>query len=153
MKSKFLYLIGIMLISGLLVSCDKDSENEKSGDFKKLLIGYWAGTHSQGYYHSFTNPGNNEEWDKDISADGTLCFKEDGTFEDTMYGAIARGNWTLNGNQLSLTITWCEDPESIGGNDSPVILELNESKLVLEFHSKNENYEEYDKSTFIKVNP
>ena len=153
MKSKFLYLIGVMLISGLLVSCDKDSEDEKSGDFKKLLIGNWAASRSQGYFHDFSNPENNEEWDEDISGDGTLSFKEDGTFEDTMYGVIARGNWTLNGNQLSLTITGGEDPENIGGNDSPVILELNESKLVLEYRYKNENYEEYDKSTFVKVNP
>lgn len=153
MKMKFLYLIGIVLVSGLLVSCDKDSEDKKSGDFKKLLIGYWAESRSQGYYHSFSNPENNEEWDEDSSADGTLCFKEDGTFEDTMYGVIARGNWTLNGNQLSLTITWSEDPENIGGDDSPVILELNESKLVLESHYKDENYEEYNKSTFIKVTP
>ena len=153
MKSKFLYLIGIMLISGLLVSCDKDSEDEKSGDFKKLLIGYWAESHSQGYYQDFSNSGYREEWDKDVSPDGTLCFKEDGTFEDTMYGVIARGNWILNGNQLSLTITWCEDPEDIGGDDSPVILELNKSKLVLEYHYKDEDCEEYDKSTFVKVNP
>lgn len=151
---KFLYLIGIMLIGGLLVSCDKDSDEEKTKDFKELLVGHWAESHSQGYYHDFSNPEYNDEWDEDMpGAGGTLCFKEDGTFEDTMYEGISRGNWTLDGNQLSLTVTWSEDTENIGRGNSQVILELNESKLVLESHDKNEDYEEYNKSTFIKVTP
>lgn len=152
MKMKFLYLIGIMLIGGLLVSCDKDSDEEKTKDFKELLVGHWAESHSQGYYHDFSNPEYNEEWDEDISEGETFWFKEDGTFEETFEG-VSKGNWILNGNQLSLTVTWADDPENIGGSNSPVILELNESKLVLESHDKNDDYEEYNKSTFIKVTP
>lgn len=115
------------------------------------LIGSWKMIHSQGYYHDFSNPEYNEEWDEDVSADGALSFKENGIFEDTLYGVIARGNWVLNGNQLSLTITWADDPENIGGSNSPVILELNESTLVLEYHRKGSDYEEYDKTTFIRI--
>ncbi|WP_297931384.1 lipocalin family protein [uncultured Coprobacter sp.] len=126
-------------------------KNEESSG----LVGRWIEVHSQGYYHSFSNPENNEEWDKDISADGIFCFKEDGTFMDTMYGTVAGGNWVLNGNQLIITTTWSNDseydPGYMGRSHVATIVELNESKLVLEFFHKDGYGEEYEKTTYVKV--
>ncbi|WP_297305228.1 hypothetical protein [uncultured Coprobacter sp.] len=65
MKMKFLYLIGIMLISGLLVSCDKDSDiGSSSGKSKKVdftfLIGKWKYTYGDGVkkYITFGDDGS-----------------------------------------------------------------------------------------------
>ena len=65
MKMKFLYLIGIMLISGLLVSCDKDSDiGSSSGENKKVdftfLIGKWEYIYGDGVkkYITFGDDGS-----------------------------------------------------------------------------------------------
>ena len=150
MKKRFLYLIGIVLISGLLVSCDKDSENEKSGDFKELLIGHWAESHTQGYYRDFSNPGNNEEWDKDISDGSEYIFYPDGTVTN-IYDNPNRvtGTWQLSENELIIKFEGNGEYEQ---NVSSInIVELSESILVLDRYEKNDIYEEYDKVMLLRI--
>ena len=65
LKSNYLYLIGIILISGLLVSCDKDSDiGSSSDDDKKVdftfLIGKWEYIYDDDVkkYVTFGDDGN-----------------------------------------------------------------------------------------------
>ena len=150
MKKRFLYLIGIVLISGLLVSCDKDSEDEKSGDFKELLIGHWVESHTQGYYRDFSNSENNREWDKDISDGSEYLFYPDGTVTN-IYDKPNRvtGTWQLSENEL--IIKFEENGEYVQNVSSINIVELSESTLVFDRYEKNDIYEEYDKVMLLRI--
>ena len=119
------------------------------------LVGHWIEVHSQGYYHSFSNPENNEEWDMDIDNGSEYIFFSDGTViniydkpEEAPASSVV-GSWQLSENKLILKFEENGDYEQLVPFVN--VVELNESMLILDSYSKNGNYEEYEKDTFIKV--
>ena len=119
------------------------------------LVGHWIEVHSQGYYHSFSNPENNEEWDMDIDNGSEYIFFSDGTViniydkpEEAPASSVV-GSWQLSENKLILKFEENGDYEQLVPFVN--VVELNESMLILDSYSKNGNYEAYEKDTFIKV--
>ena len=126
-------------------------KNEESSG----LVGHWIEVHSQGYYHSFSNPENNEEWDMDIDNGSEYIFFSDGTVidiydkpEEAPESSVV-GSWQLSENKLILKFEENGDYEQLVPFVN--VVELNESMLILDSYSKNGNYEAYEKDTFIKV--
>ena len=152
MKSKFLYLIGIILISGLLVSCDKDSEDEKNEtEDISFLIGTWQHVSNSGW---IKQGGYVDEWNNSSGEEGSrIIFNEDGTckfymYEDGAFVEDAFGTWEYKSGKICV---WDSDAESVW-----TVKDLSASTLTMEMHEKEtENdvvtYEFYEIDTYRKI--
>ncbi|WP_288640056.1 hypothetical protein [uncultured Coprobacter sp.] len=152
MKMKFLYLIGIMLIGGLLVSCDKDSEDEKNEtEDTSFLIGTWQQVSNSGWIKQGEYV---DEWNNSYGEEGgRIVFNEDGTckfymYEDGAFVEDAFGTWEYKSGKICV---WDSDSESVS-----TVKDLSASTLTMEMYEKEtENevvtYEFYEIDTYHKI--
>ena len=154
LKSNYLYLIGIMLISGLLVSCDKDSdEEENETEDTSFLIGTWQKVSNSGWTKQY---GYVNEWNDSYGEDGGIViFNEDGTckfyiYEDGTFLEDAFGTWEYKAGKIYI---WDSDADA---ESVWTVKDFSASALTMEMYEKEiENevvtYEFYEIDTYRKI--
>lgn len=135
-----------MLIAVTFFSCGDDNEkDELLGGMPENLIGTWSAIKDEGHEVFF---GEKDSWNKTYKeGEEIIIFKSDGTCTD----GIDTGIWSYEGNKL--TIDFGDD--STNGDDSDLhvytILELTDSRLVIEILEKEGGNEFYQKLTCKKM--
>lgn len=139
----------IVALSAGFASCSDDDET----DFDAAnLVGTWEATYSEGWEKDTDYPEDdatwNGTWDKiedNSEMSSRMQFNADGTGAD-IYEHDDDDNftWNLKGTQLSRTYLEY-------GTMAVKVLELTETKAVVEFSYKEKEFDHYEKTTYTKV--
>ena len=141
-------VIMVIMMSLNFIACSDDDENDNRPLAEKL-IGHWVLTYEEGFEKDFEHPEYDEAWSHapkdECEYFGNFTFREDGTYSE--YDLDGTSNpqsiekWEVNGDVITLIEDEYEQYDL-------KVLEMRSSKLVLEFHDKDEASEHYAKMTY-----
>lgn len=144
MKKNYLLLMAMLLFAVVgFTSCSDDDEGGISGNPEELLVGDWQAQHDEGYW---VNNGEREEY-SDPYTNECYTFESDGTgyCEYLDDGSRYNFTWEVDGNTLYLEYR-------TEGDERLVIETLNSGTLVLVYHEVSDNYEEFYRTTYRRLN-
>ena len=146
-KLNYLWMLGLLMFAAVnFCACSSDDDGPGSSS---ELVGLWEGVSVEG---SFKYAGETEEFEEELD-DIRIRFNSDGTCESYEYyggswSFVSEATWEYKNGKLYTTYE--EDGDMI--TDAVPVKELTSSRLVLEYHEKDEDWESYEVMTFKKVN-
>lgn len=144
MKKNYVLLMAMLLFAVVgFTSCSDDDEGGISGNPEELLVGDWQAQHDEGYW---VNNGEREEYSEPYTNE-CYTFESDGTgyCEYLDDGSRYNFTWEVDGNTLYLEYR-------TEGDERLVIETLNSGTLVLVYHEVSDNYEEFYRTTYRRLN-
>ena len=137
----YVFMMAMMLFAVIAFTGCSDDENGLSGN-AGLLIGTWQSQYYE-WYRNWNGSINRNEGD---STNDLYTFRENGTGlkEDLEYPEYGYAfTWEIESNVLSII----DDGEA----ENYTIERLDADTLILVFSERDGNYEEYTRSTYVRV--
>lgn len=144
MKKNYLLLMAMLLFAVVgFTSCSDDDEGGISGNPEELLVGDWQAQHDEGYW---VNNGEREEYSEPYTNE-CYTFESDGTGYCEYLDDGSRYNFTWEVDSNTLYLEYRTE-----GDERLVIETLNSGTLVLVYHEVSDNYEEFYRTTYRRLN-
>lgn len=140
MKTNFLFWMTVLLFSAIGLSGCSDNDGI-SGNASETIVGIWQGSILEGYEIYM---GEREDYSEANDSE-YYTFNNDGTgvYDDVKWNDHYTFDWSISGNELIID-------EGTTEEERYTIETLNDNTLVLSYSEKEEDYEYYAKSTYIK---